>query len=136
MTRCGNDSSRITSKIKNMPLLEKNKGAWVSCACKHLPWTSSVTSQYSVKVSLKLHSCKIVYYLVRFTFSNVSIIPSIIPWTCKYNSPIRVFRDPPEIPSPLNFYALKSRDIKEARAGCGLKKRLREFFFIFAYVHV
>jgi len=24
--------------------------------------------------------------------------------------------------------------IKEARAGCGLKKRLREFFFIFAYV--
>ena len=24
--------------------------------------------------------------------------------------------------------------LKEARAGCGLKKRLRDFFFIFAYV--
>ena len=29
---------------------------------------------------------------------------------------------------------LTQSPLKEARAGCGLKKRLREFFFIFVYV--
>ena len=29
------------------------KGEWVACACKHLRWTSGLTSQYSVIVSLK-----------------------------------------------------------------------------------
>ena len=31
----------------------KFKGGWVSCACKHQSWTSGLTSQYSVKISLK-----------------------------------------------------------------------------------
>ena len=85
----------------------------MSCSCKHLRWTSGLSSQYNVIVSLKFYinatsiTCK---NSVNIIFEDVFLFPnvSIIPWTCNYNSPIPISKHVFKIQEKLlyNIYIL------------------------------
>ena len=132
-------------------MLQKKSDSWVFCCCIYdrqvamqaILIISRLIIHNSFCIDLIFVSDKVYRHSKMFQMLQISVYLYIVfLFSCttlcnQINFSILSIQDVCLLPStdcPHVISEILLIWLKEARAGCGLKKRLREFFFIFAYV--